>query len=152
MVEKPKGSNRGDSVDALERRFGMKGEPWCAMEICYRLRTFGINIWTASAIAIIAQAKRAGYEEVDARAVWAGHRTPKAGWLAIKGRSGGHHVDGVPYDWKEGEGRGYMVGGNVSDRNNNRPVLLDLRDRHTYTTFMAPPEPQGKPATKERYE
>ena len=142
--EQPPGSNRGDTIDVYLRAFGVKppgrkqGPPWCAYGMSENMRYFAIGFHTGRAIDFVRQAAACGYRVIDARLVILGIETPRAGWLGVKGRPGGNHVNGIARDWQQGRGAGWVVGCKVQDKITLYWDEVDLLDRFTYTYFLEP--------------
>jgi hypothetical protein len=131
VVEKPLGSNRGDSIDIWRKYFGFKiPVPWCAIFT-------GIKLEQGSAYPIILSARARdyaikGYSYTLSDVIY-GNYTPKAGDLRVKLRPGGAHVDTF-ISWDAVNQRGFVIGGNVGDKVQIREVTIRsmIADRTTH--------------------
>lgn len=137
IVEVPKGSNRGDSIDFWMAYYNLLGEPWCAGLIGY-LALKGLvvspQIYSASSLKYI----RVGYSWKLSDVI-CGRYTPKAGDYRIKRRKGGGHID-IFVSWDTLKQEGIVIGGNVDDAVKLRKVTLKsmIADRTTHITEVTP--------------
>lgn len=123
IQEQPKGSNRGDSVDAWNRNFGLVKVPWCATFIGSKLEQANAQKQTSARSGDYAQLNRA-YKLSDV--IYVRYHI-KSGHIRVKKRPGGGHVDFIIND-------SLMIGGNVSDMVKIRKYTIQsmIADRTTH--------------------
>lgn len=123
VKEKPKGSNRGDSVDKWSRKdFKYKYPvPWCAIFGSVKSKQGQVvspKVWSARAkdFAVV------GYRYQLSDVIYKNY-IPKPGDYRTKTRKGGGHID-IIVSWDTLKQEGYVIGGNVSDAVSIRKVTL----------------------------
>jgi hypothetical protein len=113
IKEKPKGSNRGVVIDKWEKRFGLLGEPWCAMFASIATKKGKVRvpkIWSARALSFYDERYAVGLKQVQL-----GHYKPKAGdYLVFDYGAGFGHVDIVD-DYDVDTDTWTLIGGNRDD-------------------------------------
>jgi hypothetical protein len=113
VKEMPKGSNRGVEIDKWERRFGLLGEPWCAMFTSIasdKGRVRVPKIWSARALSFYDKRYAVGLKQVQL-----GHYKPKPGDYLVFDYGGGFgHVDIVD-DYDAETDTWTLIGGNRDD-------------------------------------
>ncbi len=130
--ERPKNSNKGDSVSKWSKSiYGKDGVYWCAIyqsqlvKYCNSYPT----IKSAQAIKFIVK----GYS-INVKDVFTNKLKMPIPCFAIKGRKGGNHVD-LCIDYDKDKRIMTVVGGNVNDAVTLRKVKLEITDRFGYTHF-----------------
>ncbi|MCO5250701.1 MAG: septal ring lytic transglycosylase RlpA family protein [Candidatus Kapabacteria bacterium] len=121
VVEQPKGSNRGDSIDVWRKMFGFDTPvPWCGI-------FGGLKSKEGKAYPIVFSARAKDYALIGfsytISDVIYGNYIPKAGDWRVKGRAGGHHVDTF-VSWDTANQKGVIIGGNVNDAVQMREITL----------------------------
>lgn len=132
--EKPKGSNRGDTITKWSVKFFKFPIPWCgagASELSKQANVNYPRIRSAQAIKFVVK----GYS-VPIKEVIRNNLDIPIGSYLVKSRKGGNHVDIlVTYDRKNKIVT--VVGCNVNDAVTKRKVKLSLTDRYGYTYYTA---------------
>jgi rare lipoprotein A len=133
VVEVPKGSNRGDSIDKWRQYFGFTFPvPWCGIFT-------GLKSYHGKATPVVLSALARDYAVTGftytLSDVIYGNYIPKPGDWRVKLRQGGAHVDTF-ISWDTANQRGIIIGGNVNDAVQMREVTLRgmIADRTTHIT------------------
>ena len=130
--ERPKGSNKGDSVSAWSKKiFGRDGVYWCAVYgsiLCKETNSYP-SIKSAQAIKFIVK----NYS-ISAKDIITGRKEMPIPAYAVKGRKGGNHVDLI-IDYDKATRTMTLIGGNVNDAVTYRKIKLNISDRFGYTHF-----------------
>lgn len=140
-AENPKGSNRGPDVDPFTEPFGLEGYPWCAMGLSVICRSVDILFWTARAIDFLHQAQsgQVPARVWDVREIRRKQILPQPGWIPVKGRPGGNHVDVVLGSRiVNGQILVDVIGCNVGDAVTVRTMNISPGNRWGYTHFIEP--------------
>lgn len=133
VVEQPKGSNRGDSIDNWRAYFGFTiPVPWCGIFTGLKSAHGKASPRMMSALARDYAVIGYSYSLSD---IIYGNYTPKPGDWRVKLRQGGGHVDTF-VSWDTANQRGIIIGGNVNDAVQMREVTLRgmIADRTTHIT------------------
>jgi|GEM_PF-3061348 len=136
VVEQPKGSNRGDSIDIWRKYFGfLYPVPWCGI-------FGGIKSKEGKAYPIIMSARARDYAVIGRTYALSdviyGNYIPKPGDWRVKRRPGGAHVDTF-VSWDTLAQEGIIIGGNVNDAVKMREITLRgmIADGTTHITDVA---------------
>lgn len=151
VKETPPKSNRGDYIDSLQRIFGFKTAPWCAMSASDWSRKGLIiepKVWSARAIDFAVK----GYVWKLSDIIY-NRYTPKPGDYRVKTRRGGNHVD-IFISWDTLAKTGLVIGGNVNDAVTIRKVSLQtmIADGTTHITEVTSTYPIKKKVEKVEYD